>query len=748
VESRALPGNRRVGLLLLLALGGLGHCSRPASMPNVLLITLDTTRADRIGCYGYSRAGTPALDALARAGVRFERAYAQAPITLASHASLLTGTYPAVNGLRVNADARLGKDIPTLAEALRTRGYRTGAFVSSFVLDAAFGLERGFDVYDDDLQSGGDSERFRAERPGNFAADAALAWLQGEDPAPFFAWVHFYDPHSPYDPPQEYATKFADAYDGEIAFADAQVGRLIEWLDSTGLRERTLVVVAGDHGEAFGEHGEPEHGLFVYDVTVRVPLIVAWPGRVPAAEVRHTDVQLVDLYPTIVELTEADGGAVHDGSSLVELLRGDGQAARSVYGESRYGQLGYGWAPLRYLIHDRFKYIDAPRPELFDRQVDPGELRNLWDERRDEAAAMRARLEQLEAGLTPLGAEGIDLDAASRAKLESLGYVTPASGGSPGAPAGAAGADPKDMIEVFRGHYRANGLLGRGRWDEAAALLERLVAASPGSFDLYEDLGWAYLSLGRTAEAERAYRQSLTRLPDHAERLWGLAETLRRQNRLDEAIESFERSLAQRPEFGEAHLGLTLAHASRGEPEQALEHARRHAEINPGSTIAWSNLAAMAARQGRHDEAVAAAERLLALAPSDPQAHYLLWDTLRSAGRRDDELAALRRAHDGFPDEWLFTCLLAWRLAVTPGQDRSALDQALGLAEQAVRMNPAHPRSFDTLAAALAARGSFSEAAEAQSRGLALLQGPDAESLGDEMRARLELYRAGRAYQD
>ena len=729
---------------LLIALGLLAGCSRPAPPPNVLLITFDTTRADRLGCYGYSGARTPVLDALARSGVRFEHAYAQAPLTLASHAALLTGTYPAVNGLHVNAEARLAPEVPTLAERLRAKGYRTGAFVSSFVLDAAFGLDRGFDVYDDELQGGADSARFRAERPANLAADAALAWLGRQDPAPFFAWVHFYDPHSPHEAPAEYAGKFANAYDAEIAFADAQAGRLIEWLRSAGLTEKTLVVVAGDHGEAFGEHDEVEHGLFVYDATVRVPLIVAWPGRLPAGETRRADVQLVDLYPTIVELARADAGAVANGESLVGLLRADGRATRPAYGESRYGQLGYGWAPLRYLVLERFKLIDAPRPELFDREADPGELHNLWDERPDEGAALRAKLEALEAGLAPAVAQRVDLDPASRAKLESLGYVPPAPRAESGGPA----ADPKDMLEIFRGHFRANGLIAAGRWDEAASLLETLVAASPRSYDLYEDLGWAYLSLGRAADAERAYRESLTALPGHAERLWGLAESLRRQNRLGEAIDVFQRSLVQRPEFGEAHLGLALAYAARGEPQAALEHAKRHTEINPGSTIAWSNLATLATQLGRNDEAVAASERLLALAPADPQAHYLHWDTLRAAGRRDEELGALRRAHQAFPDEWLFTCLLAWRLAVTPGQDGAALDEALELARQAVRVNPTHPRSFDTLAAAQAARGSFPEAVEAGTRALALLQGPDAKSLGDEIRARLALYRAGRPYQE
>jgi len=475
---------------------------------------------------------------------------------------------------------------------------------------------------------------------------------------------------------------------------------------------------------------------------------VSWPGRVGAEEVREAEVELVDVHPTLAELARADAPVRRDGQSLVPLLDAEPETPGEVYGESRYGQLGYGWAPLRFLIHDRLKYIAAPRPELYDLRADPQEIHDLSASRPAEAAAMLERLERIEAALVPVGVQEVDLDATSRAKLEELGYVTPASG-SKNVPAGAAGApDPKDMLEVFRGHTRANGLLRAGRWEEAATLIERLVEASPSSFDIYEDLGFAYLSLGRSSDAERAYRMSLTNLPDHAERLWGLGESLRRQNRLDEAIERFEAALERRPDFGEAHLGLTLSLATQGDLPRALEHARRHAEINPGSAIAWSNLATVATRMGLHDEAVAASARLLDLTPTEPQAHYQHWDALHSAGRREDSLAALRRAREMFPADWLFTCLLGWQLAVTPGEDPATIDEALDLAQQAMRANPDHPRSHDTLAAALAARGSYAEAVEALERGLRLAEQAGDTQLSGELRERLALYRARRPYRE
>ena len=736
--------------IALVALGLLAACSRAPGRPNVLLITLDTTRADRLGCYGYTGAATETLDALAQSGVRFERAYAQVPLTLASHASLLTGTYPAVNGMHVNAGARLGPTLPTLAEAFAAQGYRTGAFVSSFVLDGAFGLSRGFARYDDDLQSGTDAERFRVERPADRVTDSALAWL-GEAPRdPFFAWVHYYDPHSPHQAQPDYASRLPDPYDAEIAFVDDQIERLVGWLRSRGLLDDTIVVVVGDHGESFGEHGEPEHGLFVYDTTVRVPLIVSWPGSIEAPAVRQADVALVDLFPTLVELAGIEAHGRHDGQSLAPVLAAEpgADAAREIYGESRCGQIGYGWAPLRFLVHDGLKYVAAPRPELYDLRADPGELRDLTAERPSDARALLERLERLEAALVPVEAEAVDLDPASRAKLEQLGYVVPPSGSAATPTETSAARDPKDMLEVFRGHTRARGLLGAGRFDQAAALSERLVEASPTSWDLYEDLGFAYLSLDRPVDAERAYRLSLTNLPEHPERLWGLGEALRRQNRFDEAIERFQASLERRPRFGEAHLGLTLSLEARGELPAALEHARRYSELNPGSAIAWNNLATLASQSGLADEAVAASTKLLELAPSDPQAHYLHWETLRSAGRRAEDLAALRRAREAFPTEWLFKCLLAWRLAVTPDGDPARLDEALTLAREAASENEAHPRGQDTLAAVLAARGSYAEAVVAQEHALALAEGAGDAQLAGEMRERLALYREGKPYRE
>jgi len=616
---RAEKERRWAPCVALVALFSLWGCGQPAPAPDILLITLDTTRADRLGSYGYSAAETPALDSLAETGVRFDRARAQVPLTLPSHASLLTGTYPRVNGVHVNAEARLGDDIPTLAEGLQQHGYRTAAFVSSFVLDAVFGLDRGFDLYDDAMGVREQSASFEAERKADRVVDAALAWLGHESAQPAFAWVHFYDPHTPYEPPSPYDARLADPYDGEIAFVDAQVARLVRWLEESGRRENTLIVVAGDHGEALGDHREPEHGLFVYDSTIRVPMILSWPAQLPGGVVPTADVQLVDLYPTILELAGMPGAGSSDGVSLVDLLRGKQPTPRAAYGASRYGEIGYGWAPLRFLVHDGWKYIEAPRPELYDLGRDPGETTNLAQDHAAKADELRQHLLELEAELIPRDSVAVDLDPEALAKIESLGYVAGSTHTTDSNADLSSLRDPKEMVDVLRDHYRAVGMVRQRRFARAIEVLEDLLRKSPESIDLYEDLGWSYSGVGRFADAEQAYERSLTNLPDHAERRWGLAETQRRQGKYKAATANYERALAQRPSFGEAHLGLALVYSEQDEFETALGHARQHAEINPASPIAWLNVLNLAMELERYDEALEAVDQLAVLDPDNPQ---------------------------------------------------------------------------------------------------------------------------------
>ena len=339
--------------LALLALTLLGwrlleaRSSGIAAGANILLITLDTTRADRLGCYGHAAASTPALDQLAAGGTCFDSAFAQIPLTLPSHASLLTGMHPAELGILDNGRAALPDDVETLAETCRDRGYRTAAFLAASVLDGRFGLSAGFDVYDDELPAppGGVIE-FDQERPANVVCDRALAWLAGNTDSPFFCWVHFFDPHGPYEPPEPFRSRLADPYDGEVAFADTQVGRLMSWLQAHELADRTLVVVASDHGEGLGEHGESAHGVFLYDSTIRVPLILSMPTRIAAGRRVTAVVSLVDILPTLLELLGWPVPGAVSGTSFAGALHGNRLPPQSSYARSDYALDHFGWGRL------------------------------------------------------------------------------------------------------------------------------------------------------------------------------------------------------------------------------------------------------------------------------------------------------------------------------------------------------------------------------------------------------------------
>lgn len=406
----------------------------------VVVITLDTTRADRLSPYGFDNVSLPALDRLAREGVVFDRASSVAPLTLPAHASLFTGLLPPHHGIRDNGDPALADGNTTLAEILRARGFRTGAFVGSNVLNADRGLAQGFDRYSDVPRM----ERRAAgggQRRGDLVVDEAIGWLEGVGASPFFLWTHLYDPHRPYDPPEPFRSQYGhDPYVGEIAFADSQIGRLLDALERRNLLGRTMVVVTADHGESLGAHGERDHGIFVYEDVIRVPLIIRAPGLEPhrvGSVVRQTDIM-----PTILD---AVGLAVPqmNGVSLFAALRTQRDAPdREAYAEALYPQR-FGWSPLHTLRSGRFKFIDAPRPELYDLEIDPFEEKNIFSQRRDVAQAMATRLKAAEYREAGKSAQKSGLSDDLKMRLASLGYVASA-GRDSSAPSSL--PDPKDCI--------------------------------------------------------------------------------------------------------------------------------------------------------------------------------------------------------------------------------------------------------------------------------------------------------------
>ena len=421
------------------SLGAGSVASRPRPL-NAVIITLDTTRADRLSPYGYMDVSMPSLERLAREATVFNQAISASPLTLPAHTSVLTGLLPPHHGVRDNADRPLADAHTTLAEVFRAHGFRTAAFVGAAVLDRSRGLAQGFDLY-----SGVTPNRLRPgevpERPANQVVDEATRWLASAEGSPFLLWTHLYDPHYPYEPPEPIRSDAPTPYVGELAFADAQIGRLLAALDERGLRDNTLVVVVGDHGESLGDHGETDHGIFLYDTVVRVPLMIRMPG-VPSRRVSEV-VRITDVMPTVLDLAGIAVPRV-DGVSLATLMSGRRHGLDlEAYSESLYPQR-FGWGALYALRDSRYKFIDAPKPELYDLERDPFEERNIIHERPTVAAAMKQRLAAI-ASTTSADAEGDSSGASpeTRARLASLGYVSgpklrPATGGS--------WPDPKDCL--------------------------------------------------------------------------------------------------------------------------------------------------------------------------------------------------------------------------------------------------------------------------------------------------------------
>ncbi len=483
-------------------------CSRPETrqaQTNLLLITLDTTRADRLGCYGDRSAKTPALDALARTGILFEHCYSPVPLTLPAHCSIFTGRWPVSHGVRNNGSHKLADAETTLAETLKSAGYDTAALVAAYVMKRKFGLGQGFDLYDDRLGY--------EERAGNTEAEITAdrvylkfqEWLGRRRDKPFFLWVHFYDPHKPYAPPAAYLQATAgDAYRGEVAFADRNIGLMIADLKKQGLLERTLVVVAGDHGEGFGEHGEKGHGIFCYEESVKVPLIFSNPALQKKPARVRSRVCLVDIMPSVLAMLGLPPADNAQGQSLEALMSGDGQTApRPVYLESMYGRELNNWAPLTALISGKFKYISLPRAELYDLQADAGEKANLFFKNNRQARQLDRELASFIAARQVKGRAGAQpaLQAEDRKKLAALGYI------SSFAAAGTAGLDPKTGIGYQNRFSELVAALDRGEVDRVEAEALRL-RAETAAFKL----PFAYVLLAYVYEKKKQWGKLETNL--------------------------------------------------------------------------------------------------------------------------------------------------------------------------------------------------------------------------------------------
>ena len=706
-------------LLGALALGAglLATCRAPRRpIRNVLLISIDTLRADHVGSYGFARPTTPHIDGVAKEGVLFRNVYTPVPMTLPSHCSMMTGTLPPSHGVRDNLHKRLPDGSVTLAERLKAKGLATAAVVSSVVLDRRFNLSQGFDSYDDRFQAQhkiGDL----AERKGDETTARATEWLASHASAPFFLFVHYYDPHDPYEPPAPFAAQWRDdPYSGAVAFADQGVGQLLEKLKQLGLYEQTLIVITGDHGEMLGEHGELNHGFFIYEAALKVPLILRVPGG-PARQVEQA-VSLIDVAPTVVALLGAPALEQAQGIDLSPLLTGSGgiDAGRPLYAETVTPTQYYGAGSLLGVIVDGWKLIETSRPELYDLRRDPGETANLVQERASRAEMLGKELKHVVTTAVQRArpAETALLDTDARQRLESLGYLSRGASG-PEVVFDRSKEDAKDLIPFFRKDQRLSKLVDDKKYTEAKALCEEMLRERPRFADCHLQMSRIAAADGNPAAALAAARKALELSPDSEPAHLQLARLLRGQGDVEAAIAQYRRALANHPDSVDARLGLGRALAETGRLDDAVATLGPAAAARPDSAEAATQLGFALARQGKLDDAVSQYRRALSLAPDSPETHAYLGSALATLGKLDEAMPHFERALRARPEQaelhdWMGVAL----------REKGNLDEAFGHFREAVRLDPRLAIAHFNLGRAYKQQGKLDDAVREYRRALAL----------------------------
>ena len=692
---------------------------------NVILVTLDTVRADGLACYGRRDVQTPTIDGFAARGVRFERCYAQTPLTLASHVTLMTGTQPLYHGVRDNGGFLMPQKLVTMAELFKDKGYETGAFIGAYVLDSRWGLNQGFDTYYDKFELT-KFERISLEsvqRPANEVLDEALPWLERAKGKKFFAWIHLYDPHAPYEPPAPYDREYADRpYLGEIAFADAQLHRLRQFLETNGLLENSLIVIAGDHGESLGEHKELTHGFFVYQAALHVPLIVATPIPKLQGIVSPEVVGLVDVLPTVCEMAGLPVPGEVQGRSLVPAFSGRRIPKTSlVYSETYYPRFHFGWSELKSVQNARFKLILAPVPELYDVAADPGEERNLVDLEpgvyKDLSAEAEAFIRR--ASRNAYEADASKIDAETRQKLSALGYV--GSFTDPAQLKGKTLADPKEKIGIYNDLALAREAAKEGRPDEAARLIQAIIAADPEMTDAYFSIGTIYMQEQRFPEAIDAFKQVLERKPDESfaalnitrsyEKLGQVEnaeqfalEYLRKgfeepqlyyvlgnmnllQKKYDQAVPFYEKSLSLSAEPSGSCDALATIWISKGDLGRAETYLRKALELDPRRSNVHYRIGWIAEKQGRPRDAETEYLNELQVTPRHFKALYNLARVYAVSGNSEKEQEFLQKCLEADPKFPLSYLYLARLYLVRNERFPEAIDLAL----KGIGLNPEPP---------------------------------------------------------
>ena len=756
----------------------------PAEIRRIVLISIDTCRADYFSCYGYPRQTTPHIDALAAGGILFDNAMSPVPMTLPAHSSMLTGTNPPYHGVHNNLGHRLGDSSLTIAEILQEKNIRTGAIVSAFVLNARFGLNQGFDAYIDDLGQSEQDGR-HDERPAGDTTALALDWLDEHQSEDFFLFLHYYDPHDPYEPPEPFATAFKDdLYAGEIAYVDDCIGQVVARLKSLGLYDSTLIIVTSDHGEMLGEHGESTHMYFIYQGAIRVPLIVKLPGSDKSRRIDRP-VSIVDIVPTLCGLLEITPPQAVHGEDLTDYLLGPGPKdpdERVLYCESLLPTI-YGAGPLLGVRSGRWKYIQTSRPELYDLSADPAEANNLLAAQPRRAELLKKHLQAiLNEQLRENSESNMAQDEETTQRLAALGYVS----------AGKVKhtfefdptfADPKDFIELHELHSLATHLisdkklaqarrvcekirtehldyaenylnLGKiaeadDRMEDAIANYSKCVELKYDASEAHRRLAIIYFDRGQYNQAAKHWRADLEVRWRDPDTLADLGLTLSRQQKYDQAIACYKEALAQKPDNPVCHSGLVQVYLTENKFAEAIHHLKELLRINPDQSDIYYNMGEAYFRLNRPADAIEHFGKSLQLNPRDYEAHNMLAKVYHKQNVPGKIVTHLTQSVALRPQQPGMLNKLAWLKAAYKEADFHDPEKAVHLASQCCELTGYKTPSFlDTLAVAYAAAGRFAEAIETTENAISLVQPKDQSELLDALKSRLELYKRNHPYFD
>jgi arylsulfatase A-like enzyme/cytochrome c-type biogenesis protein CcmH/NrfG len=699
-----------------------------------LLITVDTTRADHLPAYGYKKIKTPNLDALAKNGVLFKQCATTSPLTLPAHCSIHTGTYPTYHGVRINGNTALSSEHLTLAEAFSQKGYQTGAFVGAFVLDGRWGLNQGFQHYDDqfDLTKFKKLDLGMVQRPGNEIVDAALSWLETEKDKPFFAWLHFYDPHTPYAPPEQLrsgASTMTELYDAEIVFMDEQIGRCLKWLKERELDQKTIVAVIGDHGEGLGDHGEKTHGYYIYDYAVHVPFIISAPTKQASGLEIPSQVRTIDLYPTLLQASGISIPKSVQGTSLWSLIQDGGRSDDRfyAYSESMAPSIQYGWSPLLSLRTSKFKYIDAPRPELYNLKNDPFEKDDVHQSDPDTADAFEKNLKKVvqETSEGSPVSHVANLDSETVERLAALGYIGSAVSVKPHGDAHQL-IDPKDRLAVHEAIQEAGELSNMDQYQKAAEVLEKILKEDPENPQARLLLAGSYSELKRSDEAAVLLRGLLDEDPVNVRALVSLATILQDEGKSDEVIQLSKKAVEVDERNSQALAMMGKAYMDLANFQDALPALQKAVEIQPKLTQNQLNYVACLIGLKRYDEAEKNLKTILDEHPKFPYAHFHLGLLYEEQGKIENAFGEYQKEVEIYPDCFAARFNLG-RLQLRKGDQDAYMAQM----REVVRVAPKNAMGYLFLARGLLQQNSdTNEILNLTEQGLALAKNPAHKAMG------------------